>query len=232
MVVSPNISEEWDYSQVDQALAIEECGPRLRLSAWSPNRLNVTAGGSGGTAGGGMADPRELCGSSRRGFGFVLCGDNYVPVALVPTNGGSIPMKNPKVTQVDLQKASSFFQKITEVRQFGRGGILCCSADQDYVRELLHCSEFAAQPVPAAGHYLQTFGPQFALLKRARVGTTCTGHKEMAPRVAQWRRAWSTCALRKGEPARCPGETPWLPRLTETVPRSGRLLLPTMMVAA
>lgn len=68
-------------------------------------------------------------------------------VALVPTSGGSIPMKNPKVIQVELQKASSLFQKITEVRQFGRGGILCCSADQDCVRELLNCSEFAAQPV-------------------------------------------------------------------------------------
>ncbi|KAH8021723.1 hypothetical protein HPB51_016387 [Rhipicephalus microplus] len=73
-------------------------------------------------------------------------GDNYVPVALVPTNGGSIPMKNPKVIQMKLQKASSLFQKITEVRQFGRGGILCCSADQDCIRELLNCSELAAQP--------------------------------------------------------------------------------------
>ncbi|KAH8037260.1 hypothetical protein HPB51_009703 [Rhipicephalus microplus] len=73
-------------------------------------------------------------------------GDSYVPVALVPTNGGSIPTKNPKVIQVKLQKASSLLQKITEVRQFGRGGILCCSADQDCVRELLNCSEFAAQP--------------------------------------------------------------------------------------
>ncbi|KAH8026460.1 hypothetical protein HPB51_020570 [Rhipicephalus microplus] len=60
-------------------------------------------------------------------------GDSYIPVALVPTNGGFIPMKNPKVIQVELQKASSLFQKITEVRQFGRGSILCCSADQDCV---------------------------------------------------------------------------------------------------
>ncbi|XP_075750812.1 uncharacterized protein LOC119173498 [Rhipicephalus microplus] len=77
-------------------------------------------------------------------------GDSYVPVALVPTNGGFILMKNPKVIQVELQKASSLFQKITEVRQFGRGGILCCSADKDCVRELLNCFEFAAQPDEAA----------------------------------------------------------------------------------
>ncbi|XP_075725351.1 uncharacterized protein LOC142761754 [Rhipicephalus microplus] len=73
-------------------------------------------------------------------------GDSHVPVALVPIKVGFIPMKNPKLIQLELQKASSLFRKITEVRQFGRGGILCCSADQDCVRELLNCSEFAAQP--------------------------------------------------------------------------------------
>ncbi|KAH7934666.1 hypothetical protein HPB51_028967 [Rhipicephalus microplus] len=81
-------------------------------------------------------------------------GDSYVPVALVPTNGGFIPMKNPKVIQVELQKASSLFEKITKVRQFGRGSILCCSADQDCVRELLNRSEFAAQPCKQSRRFL------------------------------------------------------------------------------
>ncbi|KAH8009597.1 hypothetical protein HPB51_018290 [Rhipicephalus microplus] len=35
-------------------------------------------------------------------------------------------MKNPKAIQVELRKATSHPQEITEVRQFGRGGILCC----------------------------------------------------------------------------------------------------------
>lgn len=74
-------------------------------------------------------------------------GARSVPVALVPTDGGSIPMKNPKAIQVELRKATSHPQEITEVRQFGRGGILCCSADQECIRELLQCSEFAAHPV-------------------------------------------------------------------------------------
>lgn len=78
---------------------------------------------------------------------FLRSGNKSVPVALVPTNGGSIQMKNPKAIQVELRKASSQFQKITEVRQFGRGGILCCSSDQECVRDLLNCSEFASNPV-------------------------------------------------------------------------------------
>ncbi|KAH7986467.1 hypothetical protein HPB51_026664 [Rhipicephalus microplus] len=50
---------------------------------------------------------------------------------MVPTDSGSIPMKNPKAIQVELQKTTSHPQEITEVRQFGRGGILCCSADRN-----------------------------------------------------------------------------------------------------
>ncbi|KAH8009325.1 hypothetical protein HPB51_014461 [Rhipicephalus microplus] len=57
-------------------------------------------------------------------------------------------MKNPKAIQVELRKATSHLQEITEVRQFGRGGIICCSADQECIRELLQCSEFAAHPPP------------------------------------------------------------------------------------
>ncbi|KAH8026497.1 hypothetical protein HPB51_020989 [Rhipicephalus microplus] len=60
-------------------------------------------------------------------------------------------MKKPKAIQVELRKATSNLQKITEVRKFGRGGILCCSADQECIRELLQCSEFAAHPESRCG---------------------------------------------------------------------------------
>ncbi|XP_070395151.1 uncharacterized protein [Dermacentor albipictus] len=53
-------------------------------------------------------------------------------------------LKNPKTIQVELQKASAHFRQITVVRQFGRGGILCCSPDQTCVKELLNCSTFAS----------------------------------------------------------------------------------------
>ncbi|XP_070395152.1 uncharacterized protein [Dermacentor albipictus] len=57
-------------------------------------------------------------------------------------------LKNPKTIQVELQKASAHFRQITVVRQFGRGGILCCSPDQTCVKELLNCSTFASHQMP------------------------------------------------------------------------------------
>ncbi|XP_049527280.1 uncharacterized protein LOC125947039 [Dermacentor silvarum] len=77
---------------------------------------------------------------------FLRSGASSVPVALVPNNGGIIRMKNPKVIQSELRAISSHFQQITEVRQFGRGGILCCSPDQTCVQDLLKCTNFATQP--------------------------------------------------------------------------------------
>lgn len=78
---------------------------------------------------------------------FLRSGIHSVPVALVPTNGGYIRVKNPKVTQEELRKATPHFQSITDVRQFGRGGILCCSPDQTCVSDLLQCQMFANHPV-------------------------------------------------------------------------------------
>ncbi|XP_070392307.1 uncharacterized protein [Dermacentor albipictus] len=62
------------------------------------------------------------------------------------TDGCTINMKNPKTIQGEPKKASPHFRQITEVRQFGRGGILCCSPDHTCVKELLNCSTFASHP--------------------------------------------------------------------------------------
>lgn len=78
---------------------------------------------------------------------FLRSGTTSVPVALVPSDGGMIRMKNPKAIQNELRMASANFQQITEVRQFGRGGILCCSSDQACVQDLLKCNVFATHPV-------------------------------------------------------------------------------------
>lgn len=78
---------------------------------------------------------------------FLRSGLNSVPVALVPTNGESIRMKNPKLIQEELRNATPHYQQITEVRQFGRGGILCCSPDQACIADLLKCTIFASHPV-------------------------------------------------------------------------------------
>lgn len=80
---------------------------------------------------------------------FLRNGVSSVPVALVPTNDGIIRMKNPKVIQAELRSASAHYQNITEVRQFGRGGILCFSPDQPCVQDLLKCSTFAGSSVSA-----------------------------------------------------------------------------------
>lgn len=78
---------------------------------------------------------------------FLRSGLKSVPVALVPTNGESIHMKNPKIIREEPRKISDYYQMITEVRQFGRGGILCCSPDQACITNLLKCTTFASNPV-------------------------------------------------------------------------------------
>lgn len=78
---------------------------------------------------------------------FLRDGNRSVPVALVPTNGGFIRMKNPKAIQTELRAIAPHSLLITEVRQFGRGGILCCSPDQACIQDLLKCTTFASHPV-------------------------------------------------------------------------------------
>ncbi|XP_070394971.1 uncharacterized protein [Dermacentor albipictus] len=52
---------------------------------------------------------------------FIRSGVSNIPVALVPSNGGFIRLTNPQAIQKSLQAATSSYQTITEVRQFGRG---------------------------------------------------------------------------------------------------------------
>lgn len=80
---------------------------------------------------------------------FLRNGVASVPVALVPSNDGVIKMKNPKVIQSELKAATTHYHTITEVRQFGKGGIVCFSPDQLCVKDLLKCSMFATNPVSA-----------------------------------------------------------------------------------
>ncbi|XP_065312321.1 uncharacterized protein [Dermacentor albipictus] len=73
-------------------------------------------------------------------------GVSTIPVALVPTNGGSIRITNPQAVQKALKATSNHFQTITDVRAFGRGGIVCRSPDQTCVEDLLKCTSFASTP--------------------------------------------------------------------------------------
>lgn len=80
---------------------------------------------------------------------FLRSGVPNIPVALVPSNGGSIRLNNPQATQENLHAVTPFYQAITDVRQFGRGGIVCRSPDQNCVADLLKCTSFANSPVSA-----------------------------------------------------------------------------------
>nr|XP_054931378.1 uncharacterized protein LOC129386932 isoform X2 [Dermacentor andersoni] len=71
-----------------------------------------------------------------------------VPVALVPSYGESISTKEPRLNLEELEMATPRYQLITEVWQFGRGGVLCCSPDQACVTDLLKCTAFALRPGP------------------------------------------------------------------------------------
>ncbi|KAH8020321.1 hypothetical protein HPB51_000638 [Rhipicephalus microplus] len=83
---------------------------------------------------------------------FLRNGVASVPVALVPSNDGVIKMKNPKVIQSELKAATTHYHTITEVRQFGKGGIVCFSPDQLCVKDLLKCSMFATNPDTSRFH--------------------------------------------------------------------------------
>ncbi|XP_075746566.1 uncharacterized protein LOC142803999 isoform X1 [Rhipicephalus microplus] len=68
---------------------------------------------------------------------FLRNGIFAVPVALVATNECTIRMNNLKVILAQLRAATTHFQSISEVRQFGNGGIFCLSSQQLCVQDLL-----------------------------------------------------------------------------------------------
>lgn len=80
---------------------------------------------------------------------FFRSGVSSIPVALVPLHGGTIRLNNPKAVQAQLQAATHHYLHITDVRQFGRGGIVCQSPDQACVYDLLKCSSFGSLQVSA-----------------------------------------------------------------------------------
>lgn len=80
---------------------------------------------------------------------FFRSGVSSIPVALVPSSGGFIRLNNPQAVQAELQAMTRHFQMISDVRQFGRGGIVCRSSDPTCVADLLKSKIFASVPVSA-----------------------------------------------------------------------------------
>ncbi|XP_077536252.1 uncharacterized protein LOC144148615 [Haemaphysalis longicornis] len=80
---------------------------------------------------------------------FSSGGVNRVPVALVPANGASIRLNHPEAVQSALQVATQHYQSVTEVRQFGKGGLVCRSSDLSCISDLLNCRMFGSIPVSA-----------------------------------------------------------------------------------
>ncbi|KAH8041768.1 hypothetical protein HPB51_017890 [Rhipicephalus microplus] len=78
---------------------------------------------------------------------FYKSGVGSIPVALVPSSGGFIRLNNPKAIQVGLQAMTPHFQLISDVRQFGRGGLVCRSSDPSCVSDILKCKTFASVPL-------------------------------------------------------------------------------------
>lgn len=76
-------------------------------------------------------------------------GVTCIPVALVPVSGGAIRLKNPRIVQAALRAATERFEQISEVRPFGKGGVLCKSSDETCVADLLKCTTFASHQVSA-----------------------------------------------------------------------------------
>lgn len=109
--------------------------------------IRAMALGSPGTS---MASwSASLAASSLSLEAFKRHGVESIPVALVPAGDGVIRAKNSKLLQEQLKLVSQHFMAISEVRQYGRAGLLCRSKDLDCVADLLRCTSFASVPVNA-----------------------------------------------------------------------------------
>lgn len=80
---------------------------------------------------------------------YIKNGLNTIPVALVPKEGSLIRMNKVKLLQENLRAASERYQEITDVRPYGKNGIVCRSADLLCVADLLKCTTFGSAQVTA-----------------------------------------------------------------------------------
>lgn len=59
-----------------------------------------------------------------------------IPVAFVPSGEGSLKLKNSKAVQEDLRLLTPHYKDITEVKQFGRHGVVVKSANLECVSQI------------------------------------------------------------------------------------------------
>lgn len=86
--------------------------------------------------------PSEICLDH-----FTTNGVPAIPVVFLPPADSSIRLKNPKLLQGCLQQVTSSYREVSEVRQFGKNGIVCRSRNLSCVADLLNCTTFAGLPV-------------------------------------------------------------------------------------
>lgn len=72
---------------------------------------------------------------------------SIVPVALDPSDGGIIRLKSTKNIQEKLSQASPQYRDISDVRQYGKGGAICKSANLACIGVLLRCPNLASHPI-------------------------------------------------------------------------------------
>ncbi|XP_077539945.1 uncharacterized protein LOC144152525 [Haemaphysalis longicornis] len=97
---------------------------------------------------------------------FTSGGVNRVPVALVPANGASIRLNHPEAVQSALQCATQHYQSVTEVRQFGKGGLVCRSSDLSCISDLLNCRMFGSIPPAGLASMMRQMTGRFAEMTR------------------------------------------------------------------
>ncbi|KAH9375578.1 hypothetical protein HPB48_017123 [Haemaphysalis longicornis] len=80
---------------------------------------------------------------------FKRHGVESIAVALVPAGDGVLRAKNSKLLKEHLKLVSQHYMGISEIRQYGRAGLLCRSKNLDCVADLLRCTSFASVPLNA-----------------------------------------------------------------------------------
>ncbi|KAH7970591.1 hypothetical protein HPB49_011482 [Dermacentor silvarum] len=80
---------------------------------------------------------------------FLRNGVSTLPVALVPTDGGSIRLTESESFEEELRLITKHFIDISEVKRFGKRGILCTPSNVQYLNNLLSCTRFASIAVRA-----------------------------------------------------------------------------------
>lgn len=89
---------------------------------------------------------------------FVSNGLRSIPVALQPLNDSKIRLQNARINQENLKGVTAHFKDVTEVKQFGKNGIICRSHNLACVDRHLLERSFTSEDIRLTSGNILSFG--------------------------------------------------------------------------